>query len=89
MSPIDFLISFFKKYDEGQAFLPSGTHAHKFLTRGKPKQVCISELCGKGVPVCGGNVNYYGVTLLDDGFILYAEISSDSANVEWQAVLEN
>jgi hypothetical protein len=88
MNPIDFLITFFKTFDEGQAFLPSGTHAHKILTRGKPKQVWVSELSSEGVPVCGGNVNYYGVTLLDDGFVLYAEVASDSVNVEWQAVLE-
>jgi hypothetical protein len=33
-------------------------------------------------------VNLYGITLDDDGFVLYAEVSSDSVSVEWQASLE-
>jgi hypothetical protein len=88
MNPIDFLIDIFKRFDEGQAFLPSGTHAHKIFTRGKPKQVWLSERDVQGIQVCGGNVNLYGITLDDDGFVLYAEVSSDSVSVEWQASLE-
>lgn len=87
MNPIDFLLQFFRTFDEGQAFLPTGTHVHKIATRGKPTQVWTSEV-SDGVPVCQGNVNFYGVTLLEDGFVLYAEINTDSTSIQWQAVLE-
>jgi hypothetical protein len=87
MNPIDFLIQFFKTFDEGQLFLPAGDYAVKIKTRGTPTQIWVTEQ-GGDVPVCGGDVNRYGVTLDSDGFVLYATVVSDTAIVDWQAILD-
>lgn len=87
-NPLDFLISFYRQFDEGKIFLSSGLHAHKITTKGTPTNVWIGETNAGDIPVCGGDINMYGTTLTEDGFILYADIGSDSVELDWQASLE-
>lgn len=87
-NPVDFLVQFLNRFDEGKIFLPYGIHVHKITTKSKPESVWFGEVNTTGIPVCQGSVNLYGFTLVDDGFILYADISSDTAELEWQAVME-
>lgn len=43
---------------------------------------CASE----EFPICQGDLNYLAVTLLEQGFILSADIRSGAAQVQWIAV---
>lgn len=86
-SPVDLFRECYNRFDEGQIFLSSGVHVHKITTRGKPLNVWISEVSGD-IPVCQGNVNFYGITLDEDGFIVYAEVNSDTVEIGWMVVFE-
>lgn len=88
-NPVNFLLEFFQKFEEGKLFLPAGSHAHKIGTKAAPIQVWFSEVNSGHLPVCNGNVNRYGVTMLDDGFVFYADIVSDTVEIAWQAVLQS
>ncbi len=37
-------------------------------------------------PVCSGNLNWFAVTLLPLGFILHADVATDSATVTWVTI---
>lgn len=87
-SPFDFLLEFFNRFDEGKIFLSAGTHVHKIHTKSTPQSVWLSENNAGNLPVCQGNVNLYGVTVDEDGFELYAEVSSDTVELSWTAIME-
>lgn len=87
-NPLDFLLDFLNSYDKGQIFLPAGKHAYKILTKKRPISVSVSEVSNDNIPVCHGNVNMYGWTLDVDGFVFYADIASNTAEIEWQAILD-
>lgn len=87
-NPVDFLLEFLRKFDEGRIFLPFGTHVHKIHTKSQPFGLWFSEVNSGDVPVCQGSINMYGFTLTDDGFILYANVMSDTVELEWQAILD-
>lgn len=54
-------------------------------TKCKPKKVFIS--CeGHDTPVCQGTLDTAGVQLLDDGFIIFADIRSNTCDVSWCVV---
>lgn len=92
MSPLDFLFAllpFLRRFDEGRIFLTAGVHAYKIPTRAMPVQVWVSEESTGNLPVCVGGYNQFGVELADDGFILHADIQSDTASVTWQADVLN
>ena len=87
-NPVAFLLEFLNKFDEGKIFLPYGSHVYKIHTKGNPCGVWFGEVNTGQIPVCQGGVNMYGFTLDDDGFILYAEVQSDTVELDWQAILE-
>lgn len=62
--------------------LPFGDHVISVKLEGKPSEVYVS-LTEEGGPVCGGDVSTTGVTLLDDGFVLYAHVKGNEASVRW------
>jgi hypothetical protein len=71
--------------DSGLVALAAGTYEIKITTYCTPACVFTSVWepphC---ISVCGGNVNYVGTRIVDDGFILYANISSSACMVEWE-----
>lgn len=87
-SPVSFLLEFLNKFDEGKIFLPVGSHVHKIHTKSRPVSLWFNESVPGHLPVCQGGINMYGFTLADDGFVLYADVKSDSVEIEWQAVIE-
>jgi hypothetical protein len=69
----------------GEIVLGCGLHEVVVRTEGgKPARVtlCIKDPCDS-VPCCVGDVNRIGVTLTCDGFILYADIRTNTCCVEW------
>jgi hypothetical protein len=72
-------------YTEGSVVLGFGKHEIQIQCDDCPSKVnvAIQEPCD-GVPVCqGGDVNSIGVKILADGFILVADIKSNTCCVEW------
>ncbi len=62
--------------------LPHGDHVITVKLDTRPATVYVS-IADDGNPVCGGEVSTAGVSLLDDGFVLYAKIKTDHAVVRW------
>lgn len=74
-------------FKRGNISLASGKHEIQIQTdpsEGSPTKVYtwISEPT-PGVCVCLGDVNLAGTTSLPDGFVLYADIKSNTATVNW------
>ena len=68
----------------GEILLGYGLHEIKIVIDNKPCTVFLGiEDPTGGVAVCHGNVNKIGVRILDDGFILYADIQTNTALVKW------
>lgn len=63
--------------------LPFGDHVITVKLDAKPQEVFVSLDAEGGMPVCGGDVSTAGVTVLDDGFVLYAHVKSDHVVVRW------
>lgn len=65
---------------DGCITLNQGTHEVTIKTNSVPQEV-FASIVAVGTPVCGGGINMVGTQLLPDGFILYANIVSNSAEV--------
>lgn len=49
-----------------------------------PCKVSLSmKLPGDGMPVCQSDINKIGFTILENGFVLYADIKTNTCFVEW------
>jgi hypothetical protein len=71
-------------FASGDILLGYGQHEIKIVTNGKPCKVTLSiEDPTGGIAVCHGNVNKIGVNILNNGFVLYADIQSNTALVKW------
>jgi hypothetical protein len=68
----------------GDVSLGYGCHEITVKTACGPKDICLStnnDTCD--TPVCQGDVNMVGYSLLPDGFVLYADIKSNTCVVSW------
>ncbi len=88
MTALEFLNKFLSAYQEGRLLLPPGSYAYNVKTRGTPNLVWLAEATDHCRPVCHGGINTFGVEYLDDGFILFADIKTEGAEVLWQAFME-
>jgi hypothetical protein len=87
-NPLDFLVQFLSTFEDGRIFLSHGRYEYKFATRKRPTLVWIAEVDSGNVPVCHGSVNTFGVELLDDGFVLIADVQAENTEILWQAFLD-
>jgi len=54
----------------------------------QPQKVWVRFIDGgESIPVCGGDVDSVGYTIVPDGFVLNVNIQSDSKSIEWLAVM--
>jgi hypothetical protein len=67
-------------HDEGSISLNQGHHEVAVSTSVVPSVVFLA-VSPLGTPVCVGDIDMVGYSLLPDGFILYADIKSNSAEV--------
>jgi len=65
---------------DGCITLNQGHHEITVVTEISPEQVYLS-VSPIGAPVCNGDIDMVGYSLLPDGFVLYADIKSNSAEV--------
>lgn len=70
---------------DGEVVLGYGQHEIKIELDNTPCRVSLSitSPCD-ATPVCHGDVNKIGVTILDDGFVLYADIKTNTCCIEWE-----
>lgn len=68
--------------DHEGIMLAHGNHVVTFRTEFRPAEVYVS-LSPQGVPVCSGSLSHVSTSLLEDGFVLYAQVMEDSAVVKW------
>ena len=69
--------------EDGEGILlANGPHVVTFKTEFKPVEVYVS-VSPQGVPVCSGSQTTVATHLLDDGFVLYAQVAEDSVVVRW------
>lgn len=67
--------------------LNRGQHTLSISTESQPAKVWVRFIDGGDIPVCQGDVDRVGVTIVPDGFILNANIQSDSKSIEWLAMM--
>lgn len=83
---LEVLKGLLKHFETGRIILAHGHYEWKFNTSETPSMVFISEVeCGCH-QVCHGDVNTFGVTKLEDGFVLNAHVETDHAEILWVAV---
>ena len=72
----------------GDIVLGFGQHEIKIEMDGTPCRVTLSlrEPCHSR-PVCHGDVNKIGFTIMDNGFVLYADIKTNTCCIEWHCDL--
>lgn len=71
-------------FEEGSMVLAYGTHEVTVNTGSEPKDVMVSANILVGdTPVCQGDINMVGCAIKPDGFILYADIKTNTAEVCW------
>jgi hypothetical protein len=68
----------------GEIVLGFGQHEVNIQMDSTPCKVSLSMRtpCAS-TPVCHGDINKIGVTILENGFVLYADIRTNSCCVEW------
>jgi hypothetical protein len=71
-----------KKHVSGEIILGFGTHEIEINIPGKPCKVCF-DIEDDGVCVCHGSVNKIGITVGRHGFVIHAEINTNTSLVSW------
>lgn len=75
-------------HDQDEIFLAAGDHELVIETNYVPTKVWFTFTEQEGIPVCGGNVDKVGITMLPKGFVLTAQIHSDVRGIRWLAILD-
>lgn len=84
MYPIDLFLNFIKSYDKGRVGLLTGKYDWEIKTNGKPKSVWLSEADNGNMAVCQGRGNYFGVTILENSFIIHADVNTTHCELLYQ-----
>lgn len=79
----------FKSFQEGSVSLPYGQSEFIVKTRETPREVWVSFADNGVMPVCMGDVNTVGYTIHQDGFVLYSNITSDSAQINYCVIFDD
>jgi hypothetical protein len=87
-NPLDLLVQFLAMFEEGRVLLPAGRYEYQITTKGRPALVWLAEVPSANVPTCNAGQNSFSTTLLDDGFVLRADVQTDYVELLWQANLE-
>lgn len=85
MIPLNTLEKFIDQFEGGSVLLGPGRFEWKVKTKIKPDIVSVTEIDSGNIPVCHGTINMFGTSIVDDGFILYADVKTSRAEINWQA----
>ena len=76
------------KNESGSFVIAYGNNQVKIDTKDTPTKVWLRPATPNNcLPVCGGEVNMVGVEIVNNGFIIYADIKTDKCVVDWFAEL--
>lgn len=85
-----FLWNFFKNwmslsgFEGGEIILSHGHNVVNVPTNASGKRIWLSiDEHDHAIPVCCGDINVVGAKLTNDGFILCADIKTDTCVVQW------
>jgi hypothetical protein len=74
----------------GELDLASGVNDVCVECDGQPTKVwfCFEDAneANGGIPVCAGEIDRVGISIMPNGFIIHAAISSNSRTLKWQAI---
>ncbi len=68
--------------ENGYAIFTYGKHEARVTTWCTPSKVFVSVL-DSDIQVCASEISAAGVQIVDNGFILYADVKSSAACLEW------
>lgn len=77
------------RYQEQTIELNHGQHEIQIDTDFTPDRVWFSIDDSGNLPVCLGNVDKVGCCVIDEGFVLYADVASTSCKIRWFASLSS
>lgn len=73
--------------ETGRMILGYGWHEVEVKTLLTPKEVSISTRINHcDTPVCHGDINMVGCRIKHGGFVLYADIDTNTAEIRWTAI---
>jgi hypothetical protein len=89
LTSVSSIINVFDSFQEGTITLQAseGTEAIEVITRKAPSEVWVC-LNNAGVPVCHGDIDKFSYSITPTGFILYADIKSNTVQVAWHAIFD-
>jgi hypothetical protein len=73
----------FLVFQEGTSVFPTGQHVIQIKTRSEPKQVWLRLVEEGEMAVCQGGLTQMSYTMTPTGFILYADVPTDTAQIDW------
>jgi hypothetical protein len=73
-------------FEQGSVVLQNGNHVIEVKTRQAPLEVWLNVADDGNLAVCGGDINKTSTELLVDGFILYADVSTDTVHIKYTVV---
>lgn len=76
----------YSEFPNGEFTVSQGTHEVTINTDSEPQRVWISLEESGALPVCLGNTDKVGVTIVPDGFVAHIEIQSTERKVKWYSV---
>ena len=72
----------------GQITLPYGQQEVKIdVSPGRISQVYLHDFPSSEIPVCAGNINYFGCIQDKHDFTIYAQVNTNTTTVYWIVVL--
>src|SRR5262249_44279013 len=71
-----------KKKIDGEIVLGFGVHEIKIDIPGVPCKVCF-DIEDDGCPVCHGDVNKIGIKIGSHGFVIHADIKTNTCLIKW------
>jgi hypothetical protein len=84
------LMGCFEKVAKGELLLGYGLHEITINIDGTPCRVCFTVTDpANGCCVCHGDINKIGITTGSNGFVIYADIKSNTCLIEWKCEYKN
>lgn len=71
-------------FEGGEIVLSHGHHTLTVPTRNQGRRIWLSiDEPSHSIPVCYGDINTIGANLTDGGFVICADIKTDTCVVQW------
>lgn len=81
------ILDVFDSIQEGSIIFHSGNDVVEVKTRKPPTELLIS-IDSDGMQVCNGDLDTVSYSLTADGFVLYANVTSNRLVINWYALFE-